>query len=143
VSKQEAKRRGKLTLRVELHYCEIIRALRQAIAGGDPTRFSLDDARELEVLARDIRITVHSQDTVHEHSVETCEHCRESARHEEYLSRDPDQLIELVKNLRDDLVCFQEDVSWHEAVLNGSWPNARFILTRALNKCPEDSHATA
>lgn len=138
-NKQEGKRTGKVQLLAELHYIKLVAALKEAIVHGDPLRFSLEDARELENLGRDIRILLYNRDGKHEHS-ETCDHCRESKRHEEVFSRrDPDELIALIQSLRDDLVITQEDLSWHEAIMDGTWPNARFILTQSLDKCPAET----
>lgn len=68
-----------------------------------------------------------------------CEWCDKLRRVESVIARrDPDELVALVEELYTDNFNVALDVEYHEVILDGSWPGARDILTRALAKCPQE-----
>jgi hypothetical protein len=48
--------------------------------------------------------------------------------------RNIDELIDLIKKLRNDWMEAEFDNSWYTAIMDGSWPTAKEQLTKALEK---------
>ena len=72
-----------------------------------------------------------------------CSFCKKGEEHEAaFARRDPDELIALVKKVRDEWLCAEFDNSYYQCIMNGSWPNAVDILTRALEKARQQPETT-
>ena len=64
-----------------------------------------------------------------------CETCKLSRRIDATIERrDPDEMAALIKELANMWICADFDNSYHRAILDGSWPQAKEILTRGLER---------
>lgn len=64
-----------------------------------------------------------------------CSHCTESRAWNEIVARgDVAELRALIEELRNRLAETEEDLSYHEAILEGSWPSSYEQLERVMGK---------
>lgn len=71
----------------------------------------------------------------------TCRICEEIKKVNAVIdSRDPDQLIALVRDLFTRVANLEQDNDYYECILNGSWPSAKMILENALSKIPKEEN---
>lgn len=67
-----------------------------------------------------------------------CKHCKRSIRIDLILNEGSnDQLKALVHELLNDLRQVEEDLNYHQAILDGSWPSSVRQLKQALAKAIE------
>lgn len=67
-----------------------------------------------------------------------CRICKRTKRVKKILeSRKPTELRRLVEELFDELMQVEDDLNYHQAILDGSWPSAETQLEAALVKARE------
>lgn len=64
----------------------------------------------------------------------TCQTCATMQSHKEHIAALPEQHQAYFYELVEHLYNVQADLDWYKAVLNGSWPSSKEILTAALQK---------
>lgn len=64
-----------------------------------------------------------------------CEVCKYGRLVEENLANLPEPQKTFFEDMYERLVYVEDDIAYRLAILDGKWPNARDILTRALERC--------
>lgn len=64
-----------------------------------------------------------------------CEVCKYGRLVQENLANLPETQKSFFENMYERMCYAEQDVSYYKAVLAGTWPNAKKLLTRALYKC--------